>query len=72
MPKTLDFLTVQEAADIEGVSWQTIYDWMKKGVLGYIKKGSLRLLDADAVSAASEIMAARKKGVNLRKKYRKK
>lgn len=67
-----NLLTIPEAAKKEGVSRQTIYDWMKQGVLGYIRKGSIRLLDQAAVAAASEIMVARKKGVNLRRKNRKK
>ena len=72
MPTKLELLTIQEAAEKEGVSRQTIYYWINHGVLGYIQKGSIRLLNPQAVSTASQIMAANKKGVNLRKKNRKK
>lgn len=64
--KTLEMLTIQEAAAMEGVNRATIYNWIYAGVLGYIQKGSIRLFDPDALKAASAIMAARRNGGRLR------
>lgn len=66
--KLEDFLTVPDSAELVGVSRQTIYDWIKLGVLGYIQKGYFRLLDKKAVLAASEIMKTHKHGGRYRGK----
>ncbi len=66
MKKVLEMLTIQEAATMEGISRATIYNWIDAGVLGYVKKGSIRLLAPDAVKAASQIMEARRNGGRLR------
>ena len=68
--KLEDLLTIQEATVVEGVSRKTIYDWMQGGVLAYVKRGGCRLIHPAALKGASDIMALRKKGWNLRKKNR--
>jgi len=67
MKNITELLTIEEASELVGVSKQTLYTWMTKGVLGYVKKGSIRLFDKDAVLHASEIMAERKFGGARRK-----
>jgi excisionase family DNA binding protein len=68
MKKELEnMITIQEAADLEGVSRQTIYDWIKSGFLGYEQKGYFRLVNKDAVLAASEAKAKRKRGGKSRR-----
>lgn len=63
MKKELEkMLTIKEAADLVGVSRQTIYDWINSGFLGYEQKGHFRLVNRDAVLSASEAMAKRKRG----------
>lgn len=57
--KLENLLTVQEAAELTGVSKVTIYDWMKSGELGYIQKGSCRLINKGIVLHISEMKAQR-------------
>jgi excisionase family DNA binding protein len=66
MKNVSELLTIQEAAEKEGVSKTTIYNWVDAGVLGYIQKGSIRLIDSEALSAASNIMTNRRNGGRLR------
>lgn len=66
-----DLLTVPEAADKEGVSRTSIYNWINAGALPFIKKGAQRLIKPEALKKASEIMAAKRNGGRLRKKNRK-
>jgi len=72
MKKEIEMLTIQEAADLVGVSRQTIYNWINEGVLGYVQKGHFRLLDKDTVLSASEIIAKRPYGSKLRRGSQKK
>lgn len=61
--KDLDrMITIQEAADLVGVSRQAIYYWINAGFLGYEQKGYFRLLNKEAVLAASKAMLKRKRG----------
>jgi len=57
-----NMITIKEAADLVGVSRQTIYDWINSGFLGYEQKGYFRLVNRDAVLAAGEAKAKRKRG----------
>lgn len=66
-----NILTTNEAATVEGVSRQTIYNWMKLGVLRYNQKRGTRLIDADDLKVASAIMESERKNYWLRKKNRK-
>lgn len=65
--KLENLLTIEEATELVGVTRKTIYDWMTSGFLNYIQKGSIRLLNKDAVLAASEAKAKRKRGGYPRK-----
>ena len=65
-------LTVKEAASAEDVSRQTIYNWMKLGVLPYVQKGGSRLIDAQLLKTASAIMEEKYKNWWSRKKFSKK
>jgi excisionase family DNA binding protein len=51
-----NFLSITEAAYTVGVSRQTIYNWMKQGILGYVKKGSTRLVPRESVRIAAQCM----------------
>ncbi|MBC8462380.1 MAG: helix-turn-helix domain-containing protein [Deltaproteobacteria bacterium] len=63
MKKELEkMLTIPEAADLVGVSRQTIYDWINSGFLGYEQKGHFRLVNRDAVLSASEAKLKRRRG----------
>jgi excisionase family DNA binding protein len=62
-------LTVKEAASAEGVSRQTIYNWMKLRILPYVQKGGSRLIDAQALKTASATMEERYKNWWSRKKF---
>jgi excisionase family DNA binding protein len=55
-------LTINQSADLVGVSRQTIYDWIKTGFLGYTQLGHVRLINKDAVLAASEAKKRRNRG----------
>lgn len=66
-----NILTASEAATIEGVSRQTIYNWMKLGMLRYNQKRGTRLIDADDLHTASALMESERKNYWLRKKNRK-
>lgn len=65
--KLENLLTVQEAAEMVGVSKVTIYDWMKSGELGYIQKGSARLINKNIVAQVSELKAQRWPGGSPRR-----
>jgi excisionase family DNA binding protein len=63
-----NLLTINQAADLVGVSRQTIYDWIKTGFLGYTQLGHVRLINKDALLAASEAKKQRNKsGIFLRR-----
>jgi len=56
-------LTIRQAADEVGVSRQTIYEWINSGFLGCVDLGhGHKLINKDALLAASEAMAKRKRG----------
>jgi excisionase family DNA binding protein len=61
-------ITIPEAAELVGVSRQSIYHWIKTGFLGYEQKGYFRLVNKDAVLAISEVMKQRKRGGTSRGK----
>jgi len=63
----MEMLTIKEAVELVGVSRQTIYNWIKEGVLGYVQKGYFRLFYADALLSAAEIMKKRNKSGRPRK-----
>ena len=44
-----DMLTIKEAANLAGVSRQTIYSWINEGILGFEQKGHMRLVSKKAV-----------------------
>jgi excisionase family DNA binding protein len=60
-------LTINQSADLVGVSRQTIYDWIKTGFLGYTQLGHVRLINKDALLAASEVKRKRQRGRILRR-----
>ena len=49
-----DMLTIKEAADLVGVSRQTIYAWMNDGILGFEQKGYMRLVNKKAITFVAE------------------
>ncbi len=60
-------LTIPQAAELVGVSRQTIYDWINSGFLGYEQIGYFRLVNQDAVLAASEAKKKRNRSGVLRR-----
>jgi len=62
-------LTVSQAAEKEGVSRQTIYDWMIQDVLSYTQIGFQRFMMLKDLRKASKIMAERRNGGRSRKKH---
>ena len=65
-----NLLTIPEAAESEGVSRTSIYNWISAGVLPFIQKGAQRLIRPEALETASIMMATKKTGVKLRRKNR--
>jgi excisionase family DNA binding protein len=63
----INMLTINQSADLVGVSRQTIYDWIKTGFLGYTQLGHVRLINKDALLAASEVKRKRQRGRILRR-----
>ena len=55
-------LTINQSAELVGVSRQTIYDWIKTGFLGFTQLGHVRLINKDALLAASEAKRRRNRG----------
>lgn len=47
-------LTIQEAADQIGVHYQTIRNWMKRGLIEYRKWGSTVRIPAEALGHGKE------------------
>jgi len=58
--KLNDLITITEAAELVGCSRQNIHQWINKGFLGFIKMGSQKLVNKDAVLATSELMEKRR------------
>ena len=65
--REMSLLTVHEAAELVGVSRQTIYKWMDAGYLAFEYKGPVRLMKLDAVLSASRIMLSRPNGGTFRR-----
>lgn len=53
-------ITIKKATEMMGVSRQTIYNWMNKGVLAYTRIGSTRVFRREDLKSAGKIMAERK------------
>ena len=65
-------LTIRQAADLVGVSRQSIYEWINSGFLNYTNLGHVRLINKDALLAASEAKKQRdRSGVFLRRSEKK-
>jgi len=60
-----NILTINQAADLVGVTRQTIYDWINSGFLNYSLLGHVRLINKDALLAASEEKKRRNRGGNF-------
>jgi excisionase family DNA binding protein len=63
----INMLTINQSADLVGVSRQTIYDWIKTGFLGYTQIGHVKLINQDALLAVSEVKRKRQRGRILRR-----
>ena len=63
----INMLTINQSADLVGVSRQTIYDWIKTGFLGYTQLGHVKLINQDALLAVSEVKRKRQRGRILRR-----
>lgn len=62
-----ELLTVPEAAELAGVSRQTIYTWMNEGYLAYERIGGTRLMRVAAVLSASQIYLSKRNGGTFRR-----
>lgn len=49
------YLTIKEATQKTGVSRQTIYNWIKKGILPFIQVGRSRVMTLEDLLAADKI-----------------
>ena len=63
----MQLLSLKQATLLVGVSRQTLYTWMNKGILPYNQIGSFRIFKREDVIAASELMDARPHGGTARK-----
>lgn len=54
-----ELLTIQESARIAGVSRQTLYNWIRQGVLKYTQLGHFKVFGKEDLWIASKIMEMR-------------
>ncbi len=62
-----NMLTINQSAELVGVSRQTIYEWINSGFLNFTQLGHVRLINKDALLAASEAKRKRNRGGILRR-----
>ena len=67
-----NILTIQQAAKLVGVSRQTIYEWINSGFLNYTLLGHVKLINKDALFAASEAKKQRNRSGNFLRRSEKK
>jgi excisionase family DNA binding protein len=63
----INMLTINQSADLVGVSRQTIYEWIRSGFLNFTQIGHVKLINKDALLSASEAKKKRNRSGTLRR-----